>query len=243
MLIRYIGNCTTCRHSRQRLVWSLIVLGLFALAGLVGCSTAYVDHEGTVSRPLEQDETLTVFVLGKAGDLPKKAAKLEVRLSECVQQALNEAGRGAKLIPSDELRRDVFPDMDIPFARRSAEYLVSLLKEPQFQPKIDSLRLRYLITIEEQTTYVETGGENELMMLVKMEKKTYLKARIIDTKSASETGVVSTTIESKGYAGFGLLGIFYVPAVTESTACKRLGKEVVTFISSGTETKSVTEGR
>ncbi len=58
-------------------------------------------------------------------------------------------------------------------------------------------------------------------------------------KSASETGYVVINAESKG--GYGVAFMFLpiiIPPVTESPACKRLGREVVKVISGETESKS-----
>jgi hypothetical protein len=74
-------------------------------------------------------------------------------------------------------------------------------------------------------------------------KRTDLTAHIIDMKSASKSGVVSTTAESQGFYGVVVILPIVVPAMTESTACKRLGSEIVMSISSGAEDKSVIEGQ
>jgi len=205
---------------------------LVAVICLVGCSTVQVQHGGTVSGPLDQADALTV-VLDYGGGSPEDAAKLEVRLSKCVQEALNEAGLAAKVVPSDEFRRTVFPDMDITSAPRSAKSLASLLKVPQFRHKVDSLRLRYLITVTENTA----SRYKAAALGVTQTKTTNLTAHIIDVKNPSETGEVSITAESKGAYGLAMFLPIIVPARTESPACKRLGREVVKVISGETESK------
>jgi len=211
------------------------------VACLAGCSAkVQVQHSGKVSGALESGDGLTV-VLDYVSGSPEKAAKLETRLSGCVQQALREAGWPAKFIPPDEFRRLLFPDLDITLTPRSAESLVSLLKAPQFRHKIDSLRLRYMVVIKEETWLwdytdppivgIPYGGAT----LYTHKKSTDLTASIIDLKSGSETGVVSDTAESTAYYGHVFIMPIILPAVTESTACQRLGREVVKFISSKAE--------
>jgi hypothetical protein len=182
-------------------------------------------------------EALTV-VLDYVGGSPDEAAKLEAKLSECMQEALHEAGRELKLIPSDEFRRLVFPNFDITSAPRSTESLVSLLKLPQFRQKIDSLRLRFLVTVKEETSsqsdFFGVGGGYPGWGILGSthEKKTELMASIIDMKRAIETDLVRTTSESTGFYGLVVILPIIVPARTESTACQRFGREIVKSISS-----------
>jgi SAM-dependent methyltransferase len=233
------GYIMTRRSTIPKML-NIVASILVAVACLAGCSTVRAQHTGNASEALEPGETLTV-VLDYVGGSPEEAAKLEARLSECVQQALHEAGQASKLIPPDEFRRLVFPGLDITTAPRSTESLVSLLKVPQFRQKIDSLRLRYLITVREESSSQSenvaiVGGYPPAPILGSArEKRTNLTARIIEMKSASETGAVSTTAESIGF--YGVVGIvpIIVPPMTDSKACQRFGSEVVKFISSRTE--------
>jgi hypothetical protein len=212
-----------------------IASSLFAVACLSGCSTVHVPHTGKGFGGEEPHDALTV-VLDYTGGSPEEAVKLEARLSECIQQALNEADRALKLIPSDEFRRLVFPDLDITSAPRSTESLGLLLKVPQFQQKIDSLRLRFLVTVKKEETSSRSDGiVGPYLVLVTHEKIFDLVAHIIDMKSVSEKGVVSTTEKSTGL--YGLLGILpiIIPPITESNACQHFGREVVKSISTMTE--------
>lgn len=234
------GYMMTTRSVGMMRVMKGVASSLAAVACLAGCSTVQVQHTGGSSGAVEPGDALTV-VLDYTGGSPEEAAKLEVKLSECVQQALHEAGRALKLIPSEEFRRLVFPDFDITSAPRSIESLVSLLKVPQFRQKIDSLQLRYLVTVKEETSSrseaVAVGGGYPGWGILGSghEKRTELMARIIDMKSASETDVVSTTAESTGFYGLVVILPIIVPAMTESTACQHFGREVVKSISSMTE--------
>jgi hypothetical protein len=212
-----------------------IASSLIAAACLSGCSNVQGPHTGKNFGGAEPRDALTV-VLDYAGGSPDDAVKLEARLSECIQKALYEAGRALKLIPSDEFRRLVFPDLDITSVPRSTESLGLLLKVPQFQQKIHSLRLRFLVTVKKEETSSRSDGiVGPYVILVTHEKRFDLVAHIIDMKSVSETGVVSTTEESKGL--YGLLGILpiIIPPMTEPTACQHFGREVVNYISNKTE--------
>lgn len=234
------------------------------VACLAGCpAKVQVQHSGKVFGALEPGDCLTVALDYSAGS-PEKAAELETSLSLCLKQALREAGWPAKFIPPDEFRRSLFPNLDITSAPRSVESFVSLLKAPQFRQGIDSLRVRYVVVIKEETwlwsNVAEYNGqatqstdlkESFLQLLMAplegfcialfalpppmmgtYKKRTDLKASIIDLKSGIESGVVSGTGESTGYWGRVYIMPIFLPAVTESTTCQQLGREVVRFISS-----------
>jgi len=217
---------------------NLTALILLAVACLAGCSTVEVQHTGKSSEEIEPDETLTLL-LDYVGGSPEDAAKLEARLGECLQEALHKACKTSKLIPSDEFRRLVFPGSDITSAPRSGESLTLLLKAPEFRQKIDSLWLRYLISIKEATWSkqelggVVGGGYGAPGFIIgsAQEKRTTLTAHIIDVKTGSEIDVVDIRAESTGFYGCVVILPIVVPPRTESPACQRFGSEVVKSIS------------
>ena len=197
---------------------------------------------------METGDTLTLVLdYGYLARSLEDDARLEVGLSQCLQQALKEGGQAVKLIPPDEFRRVVFPDLDFTFGPPSAETLGSLLEVPHFRQKTDSLQLRYLIAVREATTSgyepLVTGwgamGGAFWIIGATHRKSTNLTARITDMKNPSETGEVSITAGSSGFYGVFVILPIIVPAMTESTACTRLGREIVQFISGETENKSV----
>lgn len=223
---------------------NLLASILVVFSFLAGCSNVQIQHTGKGYGALEPGESVTLtLVLDYVGGSPQEAAKLEAKLSECVHQALHEAGQASKLIPPDEFRRLVFPGFDITTAPRSIESLVLLLKTPEFRQKIESLRLRYLISVREQTSSrsegvaagVEGFGAPVGIFGSTHEKTTTITARIIDMKTASQTDVVSTTAKSTGFYGIVVILPIIVPPMSESAACQRFGSEVVKSIFSHEE--------
>jgi len=209
---------------------------LVVVACLTGCSTVQVQHNnGGDTGAVSLEDSLTV-VLDYSGGSPQEATKLEARLSDCVHEALREQGQAARLILANEFRRAVFPNFDITSAPRSTQSLLSLLKIPQFRQSLDSLGLRFIVVVQEDTSsqseYFGVGGGYPGWGIVGSthEKRTELIAHIIDTKSTTQTDAVSTTAESAGFYGLVVILPIIVPAVTESAACQRFGMEIVKSI-------------
>jgi hypothetical protein len=231
-------------------VINVIASFLVAVIFLAGCSTVQVHHSRGSCGPMETGDAVTLVLedyLDYGRRSREEAAQLEVGLSQCLQQALKEGGQAVTLIPADEFRRVVFPDLDSTFGPPRPEILASLLEVPHFRQKSDALRLRYLIAVAEGTTSRLIPNAAQLVggFLVygtaayNYEKTTLLTARITDMKNPSEAGQVHITCVSEGYYGVVALVPVIVPDVAESTACKRFGREIVQFISGETENKSV----
>jgi len=213
-----------------------IASALLIVACLKGCSTVQVQHNnGKDAGAVSLEDSVTV-VLDYSGGSPEDATKLEARLSECVKRALHKQDQVARLIPSKEFREAVFPNFDITSAPRSTQSLISLLKMPQFRERLDSVGLRFIVVVKEDTSsqseYLGVGGGYPGWAILGSthEKRTELIAHIIDTKSAIQTDVVSTTAESTGFYGLVVIVPIIVPAVTESAACERFGMEIVNSI-------------
>jgi hypothetical protein len=230
--------------SKELVVAKGIASCIMVLVCLAGCSTVHVQHSRGSCGPTERDDALTLVLdYGSGGRSLEEDARLEVVLSECLRRALKGDSQAVTLIPADEFRRVVFPDLDFTFGPPSAETLVSLLEVPHFRQKTDSLHLRYLIGVRGGTTsgyepfFAAGGSMGGAFWIIGAthDKTTNLTAHITDMKNPSETGEVSIYAGSSGFYGvFVVLPITW-PAVTESPACKRLGRELVQFISDETE--------
>jgi hypothetical protein len=239
MLMKDISKSKESRQLGQRLVWPYIVPILVAFVCLTACSTVYTEQKGGTSGEMEPGDAITIL-LDYVGGSPEEAEKLESGLAACVQQALKEASQPARLISSDEFRRVLFPGMDLTTAPRSVPSLLLLLKEPRFIEEVDALGVRYIVSITEETSsslgpvILGAGGYPGVLIAAGAghKKRTELVARLIDMRNSKDAGTVSARRESVGYYGVVLYVIPVVwPAVTESSTCERLGKEVAAFIS------------
>ena len=213
-----------------------IVTNLVIVTCIAGCTKGRLRHQGRETESIEQNDTITI-VLDYAGGSLDEAKKLETRLSESVQEALHDSDTVLRLIPPDEFRRLVFPGLDITSTPRSTASLALLMKAPKIRQKIDSLRLRYLVSVKEETFTRRGSGftgyapaPGGVSFLATYKKRTNLKASIIDMKNASEKDVVD--IDEKSTGIYGLVVIpFFIPAATELEAIQRFGREVVKCIS------------
>jgi hypothetical protein len=232
--------------SKDMMVIKGIASCIVVLLCLAGCSNVTVLHSRGSCGPMDGGDALTLVLdYRDFGRSLEEADTLEAGLSECLQRALKEGGQAVTLVPPDEFRRVVFPDLDSTSAPRSVETLASILEEPHVRQKIDSLQLRYLITVREVTTSGSelvggAGGDMGGAFWVigaSQRKTTRLLARIIDIKNPKEPGEINTWAHSSGFYGVFMILPIIVPTVTESPACKRFGREIVRFISGETEDK------
>jgi hypothetical protein len=225
-----MGTASKKMRSIERIASCIVVL-----VCLAGCTTE-VQHIRGSCGTVERDDAVTLVLENEySGDRsPEEVAALEASISECLQRALKEGGQAVTLILPDDFRRVVFPDLDSTSAPASAKTLASVLEVPHVREKIDGLQLRYLIAIRAGTTSKVHGGAAPYTVGAVHWKLTYLTAFIIDVKNASETGEVRVTVESVGFYTFPIIW----PAVTESPACKRFGREIVKFISAEPENKA-----
>jgi hypothetical protein len=221
-------------------IYAIVVIACF-----LGCTTVKVTHTNMASWPIEQGDGITVLLDNPSYFTNRSmfnARKLEARLCDCVQKALRRTDCPLKFIPSDEVRSSLF--LDTPNEEmKGIESLDSLPMSSDFRQKIDSMRLRYLVIVNEGTHSVSEAGGDELAVGVSVTKTTSMTGRIIDTKYDNKTDTFNINVESEGvYGAFYLIVPIIVPPASESKACRRLGKEVVAYIMSG-EGKHTIEDR
>jgi hypothetical protein len=216
-----------------------ILLGII----FTGCTTVKVIPAGMASGPVEQGDSIAV-VLNKNRETAEEL-KSETNLCECLKKALRKADIPIGIIPSDEFRRSLFPNLDANEATKEIESMTSFHLSSDFQQKIDSMRLRYLVIINEETSAVSSGEADFQTGSggVSVTQRTSLNARIIDTKYNNESDTLNINVESEGFYGATALIIpVILPPRSTSKACDRFGKEVVTFIMSG-EDQRTAEGK
>lgn len=222
------------------------VYAIVAIDCLLGCTTVKVKHTETAAGPVEQGDGITVL-LDNSGYFANRStdevAKLEAQLCDCVQKALLKADCPVNFIPSDELRRSLFPDMDSTEATKSIISSASLPISYEFHQKIDIMRLRYLVVVNEETSSETEPVLNDLTYSIgaSITKVTSLNIRITDTKY-DNADTLNIYVESDGYYGL-VLGFVPVikPAASKSKSCSRLGTEVVTYLLSGGKKSTVEE--
>ena len=215
--------------------WPLrIHLVLFVTLSLAftGCSKTHVKEIPGSVTGIEAGDRITV-VLDYEGGSPQKAEKLEKSIGDCISDAMMRRNLSVRFIPPGEFRRAVFTDMDIISAPSTREAILGFLSSPPFREKIKSLNLRYLITVREKTGFYYDrfeGGPEFYSGGVSHEKSTELVANIIDLQEASDSGEFQVTVKDTGYYGCVAYLPLFIPAFTESRACKTLGRAVTKFL-------------
>ncbi len=206
----------------------LVMLSL----AFTGCSTIQVQVKETpgIVTGIEAGDCITV-VLDFQGGSPQQAEDLEKSVGDCIAKSMAERRLSVRFMHPGEFRRTIFPGMDITSAPRNRDWIVGLQSSPQFQDKIQSLNLRYLIAVRERTgSFQNLDTDMRYYVGVAHGKNTELVALIIDLQKASDSGEVRVTVEDTGWYGCWSFVPVSVPAYTESRACQTLGRAVTKFL-------------
>ncbi len=215
--------------------WPLhIHLVLFMMLSLAftGCATIRVEVIPRSVKGIEAGDCLTVVLDFQDGS-PQKAEELEKSIGDCISDAMIWRNLSAKFINPGEFRRAVFPDMDITSVPRGGDRILGLLGSSQFRNKIQSLNLRYLITVREHTwSHTTMELDHHWGGYWIHRKNTELVAYIVDLQKASDSGEVRVTVAGRGYYGYCIL-LPVIPAYTEGRACQILGRAVTKLLLGG----------
>lgn len=232
----HYGAAVTKTNMGIRVIAVLIILLI-----MTGCASIEIKETRTRSTGIQAGEGVTLL-LDYAGGKPAEAEELEKKLGQCVAESLVDYVPSARFIDAQAFRKMAFARLDITAAPRRTASLLLLLNRLEFQRVIKTLGLRYVVSVAESTDKTwrkEIGGAGAgagtFAVLSSIEnKKTELIARVIDLEKAVESGRVESRVEDTGAYGmiaFGVLPLpVIVPATTEASACKNLGKAVAEFI-------------
>ena len=167
---------------------------------------------------------------------------MENSINKCVTKAVHQANPSDKVIPPDEFRRVVFPDLEFSEAPHSVESFKLLLDDPTFLDRIAPLGLRYLVIAsstnrEDKNTWGHcSAGYMSLACLggVVWDKSSQIAGVILDLKQARTLPAeLSATASGKSEFGFFIIVPYAFRADTRSAACDVFGKAVAKAIVSG----------
>ncbi|MFQ5992599.1 MAG: hypothetical protein ACE5NA_09210 [Nitrospiraceae bacterium] len=196
----------------QVVTFGRLVVGLLALTVMgIGCSRSYVSQSRSRPTGLAPDHAIAV-VLNE--DYPE----YEEQLVLCVRRALQDHHPTVQVIPPDEFRHVASSDL-IPDEISSGRSWRKLAADPAFREHIAPLGLPYLISV---SRYTETRSL-PCPMCQRVDRVTNLRAEVLDFKSGTVAGSVKILTVGRAYVPFTL-------ALTETQACKELGKAVAKFI-------------
>ena len=216
---------------------------------LVGCTTASVRENREAPTGIGASDALT-FVLSPRFSIYARPVE-EGAIVGCISNVVHKANPLLRIIPPDEFRRAVFPDLAPEAAPNNPEYLRLLLDQPTFKERVTSLGVRYLISIvggTEQSGHTGVGGigggpgPGILIIGGGWDRKSSLIASVLDLQQERIAGQVEAS--ASGHPWFLIMvpgPIIGVPAFTESKVCEDLGEAVAKFIAGEDVSKSEEE--
>jgi hypothetical protein len=164
----------------------------------------------------------------------------EKRFDRCLIRSMAHENSPLRFVPGSEFRRLAFPGATFLDSPRSPESVMPFLVDSEFQRRIASLSVRYLVLLDVSTSALgrrKTVDGASLLWVVKESwaRASRLNAVVLDIKGAIRSGEISADA-SEGAGVFvpfvvliPLPPVWWSPA-TESSACAGLGKAVADFI-------------
>jgi hypothetical protein len=217
-----------------RLLLGLLTTALF----WVGCTTAIVREVRDTPTGLNLHEGVA-FVFSREFSLDSQPIK-ESKIVDCIGQAVRKAHPALRIVPPDEFRHTVFPDLAPEAAPNNPEHFALLLSHPTFKKRTASLGIRYLISLSGRTDSQQKGGVGcgggmggaACIGLLWWEQRSLLNATVFDLQHAQSAGNLHASADGRPWFFFVFPSplMIGVPAFTESKACGDLGEAVAKFI-------------
>jgi hypothetical protein len=199
---------------------ALLILGLLA-----GCSAASMEDTGVAPDALASGEVVVVL-----GD--------EIGLPACVRQVMQDSNPDIDFIGSLDFRNMLFPWFELATAPRTIEDLSSLLNKTKVQRRIESLQVRYVITVSGGTTETDREGSiiggvspagGVIVGFTKWKKDTRLSAVVWDLSAAQKAETLQARVSGTAAIIAPGLPLPFIPA-TETEACNLLGNRLADFL-------------
>jgi hypothetical protein len=224
-----------------RLLCALFVLVL----GGAGCATAWVQERRLAPTGLAPNDTVAIIVTAPIKE--EALAQLESPVAQCVQSALGEMAPGIKILPPQEFRKLVFPDLSANQLPSDYYAWQRLLREPLFNGKIAPLGLRYVLALNaeqgrrlsevEWTAATSMLGGPGPSLTASWENEVLLEAIVVDAARRRIAGAVHAY--AKGHSGAGVSLVTFpapfllphgMPSFPFAVACRGLGDKLAAFL-------------
>ncbi len=213
--------------------WSSKARLFVALLFLGGCTTA---ARIEVSKGSVRNESLQVIALVFSAE----ASDVERQASDCIRTAIETAQLPLQIVSPDEFRKVAFPDLAPEAAIHRSEYLSVLLPDQRFRDRIAPLGIRYIVSISGVTEQNLKGSGHALGhdgrsgriggALFIWQRRTQLQASLLDlTRPSPKEDIFADASGTPWLLIIGGLPL-YIPADTDSKACRDLGGSIVEFL-------------
>ena len=223
-------------------------IALLLAISLTACTTSAV----TIGREMPTEVTsgeAIAFVFSPQFSLDARRVE-ESEIIGCISDVVRKAHPKLRIVPPEEFRRTVFPDLAPEAAPNTPEYFALILNHPTFKERVSTLSIRYLISVVggmEQTGGVDVGGVSGpgggvLVIAGSWDRKSSLTASVLDLRQGHKAGKLEAVATGTPW----LLIVFPSPIMigaatfTESKACGDLGEAVAQFIA-GEDTPAAEE--
>lgn len=219
---------------------------LFAfLLGGAGCTTAWVQERRLAPTGLAPQDAVAILVAAPVKE--ETLSQLEIPVAQCVQSALGDIAPGIRIIPPQEFRELVFPDLTPD--QLPSDYFAwqRLVREPLFHGKIAPLGLRYVLALNaeqgrrladvEWTAATSMLGGPGPSLTASWENEVLLEAIIVDAARRRIAGAVHAY--AKGHSGAGVSLVTFpapfllphgMPSFPFGVACRGLGEKLAAFL-------------
>ena len=128
------------QHCNLKKTSLCVIEFLISAVLLVGCTTASVRENREAPTGIGASDALT-FVLSPRFSIHARPVE-EGAIVGCISDVVHKANPLLRIIPPDEFRRTVFPDLAPEAAPNNPEYLRLLLDQPTFKERVTSLGVR-----------------------------------------------------------------------------------------------------
>jgi uncharacterized membrane protein len=205
----------------KRILPFLVVFLSLAVSGCAGSDTPKVQEQRQLATgKMAPGDAITVVGLSGISE----GAIL------CIDDALRKLMPGAKVIPPAEFREIMFPWFEPNMVPRDTAQLSRLLRRISVKRRIDTLGVRYVVTIgggtvDDTRLSAGPGGGG-----LGIEETTRLVAKILDTKQARLADEIKADVKGGGGVGFiGPIPFVVIPG-TEKEACGAVAERIAVFV-------------
>jgi hypothetical protein len=190
-----------------------VFLGAFSLMILCACGAGgvTVKQERFQRTGIGAQEAAAILLERYVSDNRRQDSEdRERELVDCLREAMRVDGPLIETVSGYDFRVTLFPGVKFDNAPRTPAALLDLLKKDDVQHRISAMGVRYLVTVD-----IQTSG-----------RRSTFRATVLDSKNRFESGKLYS--DSVGMAAVNLPFL----SRTEREACSGLGKAVYNFITS-----------
>jgi hypothetical protein len=206
-----------------------IVILLSAMTLLVSCSSIKSSGERLSATGIDAGDMI-VIVPNLMADTDDD---FESSLAACIQEELKNLNTNSRYVPYHDFRSAIFGDLKQPDLPLCNDIIKLASDDSKIKSKIEALDIRYLVCVSggSYSSPPEASGVSGYgggLLILYWKKSSTAEAKVYDLRKLLCAGSLTSRAEDTGAVG--ILPPLFIPAITESRACKQLGTEVSLFL-------------